>query len=129
MQSVAAGNVAIFRVAGLDSSNATRAITGSLSVSDYNLAYVAKNPLTENQFVFVAKQPSAVPGLSQPVSVTVAAKDAAGADLPPLVIDFEIPGLPLPPNATHVSVVEGPFVRDQVGYTAPPDPGSASIPL
>ncbi len=119
---------AVFRIAGKDATEQTRAITGTIGVSDYAIAYIAKVVPTADQFCIKAR-PGAVPaGVMAPVDVVVNASDDRGTPLPPQVFNFQIQGPALPPPATHVIISEGPFGVDS-SYSAPPDPGSGTIGL
>jgi hypothetical protein len=130
MTQIPVGQVALFRLLPEDDNGTTRAASGTLSISDPTLAYVAKMPGQANQYIVVSRVGIAPPvGTVAPVNVTVATQSDTGVELPPVVIPFQIPGPPLPPPATHIVVSEGPTVRDLIGFTPPPDPGSSSIPL
>jgi hypothetical protein len=130
MTQIPVGQVALFRILPEDDTGTPRAASGTLSISDPTLAYVAKMPGQANQYVVVSRaNASPAAGTIAPVNVTVATQDDTGAALPALVIAFQIAGPPLPPAATHVVVSEGPTVRDLIGFTPPNDPGSDTIPL
>lgn len=119
------GNVAIFRVQAQDDAGNARTATGAtVTVDRPDMAYIA--PDTSGHLVFVAKGTPAA-GSTVTVTATITAKDDRGNALTPLVMYFDVPGPALPPPATHTVVTEGPFVRDQIGYTPPADPGTASV--
>lgn len=127
------GQVALFRLLPEDDAGTVRVASGNLTLSDTVLAYVVRMPPQggqAQQYCLVSRVGVAPPaGTMAQLTVTANTQDDTGASLPPLVIPFQIPGPPLPPPATHIVVSEGPIVRDLIGFTPPPDPGSPSIPL
>jgi hypothetical protein len=123
--SIPPGNVAFFKVQAQDDGGTSRAATAATVTLDRTDAgYIA--PTGEpGKLVFVSKPVPA--GTVTTVTATITAKNDRGADLPAYVMLFDVQGPPLPPAATHIAVTEGPFVRDTIGISVPPDPGTASV--
>ena len=76
----------------------------------------------------VVKTPPA-PGATKAVNLTIAANDAYGAALPPVVIGFDVVGPALPPPATHIQMPINFTTTSGALYAPPVDPGSAVVTL
>lgn len=108
---------------GADGSEIQRTVTGTVTVSNYAAAYVAKSGtayfVKPNASVFPI-----APGSSMVVTASFNCLDAAGTPLPPAVVDVILQGPPLPPVATHLNITEGPTTGR---FPVLSDPGSATI--
>lgn len=109
-------------VIGADDSEVPRAVAGTVSVSPVAAGYIAK--AGPGEFYYKAYALPTTPGVNIPVTVTFSCVDAASNPLPPLVANVILAGPPLPPNATHLNITEGPTTGR---YPVLADPLSGTI--
>ena len=123
---VGPGLVAILGYAGEDAGGNPLPLSSlTATVDDYTDAYIS--PIGTAQVILVQKT-SQPQGSTKTVNVTFNGISQDGTHLTPTVVAFDLVGPTPPPQATQVAVSLV-AVRDTVGLTVPPDPGSATVTL
>lgn len=116
--------IAVMRLKSLNTAEAPKPATGTITVDNYAFVYVAYN--AGGELVLVTKQ--IPPGGAITVTLSASGVNSQGDPLTPFSASFDLLGAADPDPATHFAITDGPNVRDKVGYPVPPD-GGQTIPL
>lgn len=115
---------ASFSFHGVDSTGVGAPVTGTVTIDNYDQAYVARQNTSGLNFVIV---PKVLPSTASVQTARIHAVDANGTALPEFSVQAIFAAAPGAPLAVNVELMNDVGNVGVVDANTPPDPGSDSV--